>query len=337
MRGASPSLSRGQAAVELALGMLVFVTILMFGIHFAEITTISMKVTEAAAAPVWDATSGRMHTIPWSYDPGGAVNRAVSDARARYQDFDGRISQNGTTGPSQVFTQASGMQISCRVGGVNTYWGQLLPLPFIPVIYRDNGGMSCTAEARISTYNIPTSYNEGAGGLFQDSHKSGTALNSGIKVCAVGRPAGLNGPCQGQFGMMIDDWGLADSQQEDGICAMIPLPFGIPCVPNINYWSAVFAIYQMNGAGQGSAHQALVQQVVGSTPLFMSNVTDFYMSFMGEESFFLQLVIAGDGGDIVWWTSPFLYMPPSYSISWGMRKNCYLGLDQCASSTLAMP
>ena len=50
----------GQATVELALGLLVFVTVLLFGIHFAEVGWLSLKVQEAGAWAMWEAAGANM-------------------------------------------------------------------------------------------------------------------------------------------------------------------------------------------------------------------------------------------------------------------------------------
>ncbi|MBS1150350.1 MAG: putative pilus biosis operon protein, partial [Myxococcaceae bacterium] len=55
---------RGQAIVESVLGILVFISVLMFGLHFADVTFTQMKVTEAAQSAVWDSTAGQMHILP---------------------------------------------------------------------------------------------------------------------------------------------------------------------------------------------------------------------------------------------------------------------------------
>ena len=52
---------RGQAVLEMSLGALLFVTVLLFGIHYAEVTFTQMKVTEAASSTMWDVTAGKMH------------------------------------------------------------------------------------------------------------------------------------------------------------------------------------------------------------------------------------------------------------------------------------
>ena len=58
--------ARGQGTVEIALGSLLVVTVLMFGIHFGEVLFMSIKVQEAANSAQWDATSMKLHTLPGS-------------------------------------------------------------------------------------------------------------------------------------------------------------------------------------------------------------------------------------------------------------------------------
>ncbi len=335
--------TRGQATVETVLGILVFVTVLVFGIHFAEITTLEMKVTEAAASAVWDSTSGQMHVVPFSYSQ---VNRSVSQARdsaqARYADFDGRSSRPGGSPPTQVFTKASDLKVSCGVGGGVPY-SATLAMPFFWGIYRDNGGMWCSAEGRVQSFGASQigSFLEGGNGFFQAKHKEGTALNTGTKVCAVNRPRGLNGPCVGRFGMLIDDWGLANSGQENGNCPA--LPYGIPCLTNINYWTAVMLAYEANSViwnTQNGADANLIRGVFLASPSpswsVLSSPTSFYMSFMGEDRGFLGFTPwSGDGSSWFWQSSPFYWMP-TYAISYGQRHGCYLGKD-CNTSTADRP
>ncbi len=328
--------SRGQALAEVSLGLLVFVTVLVFGIHFAEVVFTQMKVTEAAAAPIWDTTAGDLNDIPvpFSYDPSSALAAARNDAQQRYQDFDGRTNANGAA-PSQVFTVARNLQLACTTGGLNRFWGQLAPFPYIPAVYQDNMGISCTGEARITSIRIPSNFvDQGPEGFFRAPHKEGIANQTGIKVCAVGRPNGLNGPCTGSLTMAVDDWGLQNDNLENVICPV--LPYGIPC-PNLPYWSSVFAIFQLGGGGQGNAHEQLVNFTMrGNVPFMLGRATSFYMSYVGEELMFQQpLLWAGDGMTPLWSTTPFLFMP-SYAASYAMREGCYLGYP-CNTSTLAQP
>lgn len=83
--------ARGQAVVELVLGLIVFVTILIFAIHFAEVGYLSVKVTEAAHSAIFDATGYKLHKWPRDTSPASsAASRAGNDAQSRYQDFDSR-------------------------------------------------------------------------------------------------------------------------------------------------------------------------------------------------------------------------------------------------------
>jgi len=329
---------RGQATVETALGLIVFITVLIFGIHFAELTVMQMKVTEAAASAVWDSTQGQMHSLPFSYsEVNGSVGTAQASAQARYSDFDGRRAVTRGAGPSEVFTRGSGMQVTCGVGaGLPAYTLGVAPIPlFGTVVYRDNGGMSCSAEARTQAFGFGP-FLEGAGGFFQASQKTGTAMNSGMKVCAVGRPSGLNGACRGRFSMLIDDWGLANGSAlggtEGSICPS--LPFGFPCVGmNMPYWTLVNSIYtpwSLMFGGQNGADANLLRAAMGSLPPtiwipIVASPTSFHMSFYGEQTLHMGWTPwVGDGGGWYWQTSPHLWFP-TYMAAYLSREKCYLG------------
>src|SRR5262249_27624927 len=60
-QGGDAMSARGQAVVETSLFMLVFITILVFAIHFAEIGWMTVKTQEPANSALWDATSRQMH------------------------------------------------------------------------------------------------------------------------------------------------------------------------------------------------------------------------------------------------------------------------------------
>ena len=90
---------RGQSTVEMALGLMVFVTVLVFGMHFAEVGFLSIKVQEASAGALWDTTARRMHTLPKDFAPlQTAMDQAGAQAQQRYQDFDGRTSREQDPG-----------------------------------------------------------------------------------------------------------------------------------------------------------------------------------------------------------------------------------------------
>ncbi len=77
---------RGQGTVEMALGVLLFVTVFIFGIHFAEVGYLSLKVQEASTSALWDTTSAKMHELPGNFaDLQNAIGAAGGHATERIQ------------------------------------------------------------------------------------------------------------------------------------------------------------------------------------------------------------------------------------------------------------
>jgi hypothetical protein len=254
--------ARGQAIVEATLGILVFISLLMFGLHFAEVTFTQMKVTEAAQSAVWDATAGEMHVLPDILgNPLGNFNgarnnvsAAMGDAQARYADFDGRSTVTGNPTPNQIFSSArpGSMRVTCRIDANMPQKGAFFPLALHELAaYRDNDGYWCEADAwvdPIGTMRVG-SFLEGSGGFFggtsRANHKDSVTQTNGYHICAVNKATGLNGPCDGQFAGLIDDWGMASGGNEGGICPVVP--YGLPCAGfNTNFWTSAMLMYQIN-------------------------------------------------------------------------------------------
>src|SRR2546423_7663414 len=114
--------ARGQAAVETVLGALVFITILIVGIHFAEVGFMALRVQEAAVSPLWDSTAFRVHKMDNGADPAMVADYAAlpglptavgSDAAARYADWDGRTSTPGPATVSAVYTRLGPVVNGC--------------------------------------------------------------------------------------------------------------------------------------------------------------------------------------------------------------------------------
>jgi hypothetical protein len=146
------------------------------------------------------------------------------------------------------------------------------------------------------------------------------------------------------------------------------LPYGAPCLGfNGEYSSLVESIWRMqNVAFTGllplmtTPAEELLEQTLGggafqNTPLagmlgsdamlnFATfNLTDFYFSWRGEDSagspFLEPLVNPAWANDMdlgIWHTTPFLFPAGTYATSYGLRYECYLGLE-CDLSTRAMP
>jgi hypothetical protein len=340
---------RGQAAVEMALGTLVFVTILVFSIHFSEVGFLSLKVQEATAAAMWDTTQGKMHDIPWQYGTvaSGAVSAAQGETQARYADFDGRLSTNNGGAITNVFTRASGMAINCNMGGINdgSFGGGFLT----GFVYRTNGGMHCSAQANLSAYNFPTSFLENTGGPggFTFKVKNYAASSTTIKVCGVGRA--VAGNCSKRYKMLIDDWGLAGSG-ESAECPVLQQPFFVlPCPSSnvIHYWAAVDALYLegsllfvTQGASTAFAKGILnvgsVPSIPGIPLITGSNEDAYWMSLMGHNgiggAYMNPLLFSWPlEGLPIFPTTPgsaFVWAPPNYHTSDGIRSgngSCFLG------------
>ena len=109
--------ARGQAALEMALGSLVFITLLLFGIHFGEVGVLTLRVQQAATSALWDTTGMRMHNYatPLDSDPRFFNANEIRDSKARlpaqraqalYKSFD-VLSPGGAGTITQAVTRAS--------------------------------------------------------------------------------------------------------------------------------------------------------------------------------------------------------------------------------------
>jgi hypothetical protein len=316
----------GQAAAEAAIGMLVFVTVLMFGLHFAEVGYLTVKIQEAANGALWDTTAKKMHDIPNQdftlYQQ--AISSAGPDATDRYADFDGRTSQNrGVSGPNtvvQVFTRASNIDVRCENDQ------QFVPLqptaPATPAIPQYNSAMSCTAKSTLQGYRIPSWFlDQNASGFFDTQHSK----NVPFAVCAAGAPD--MGRCQGRYVILLDDWGL-DGKQERGEC-QLNKEGAQSCGGggNNGYFQLAAQTYNTELGRQGlsgnRSSSNLAQQVVGQSPI--SDEQTFFMSFRGSESQYTEHIdpthMQGD-----WETTPFKQRQEYRDYS-APRDDCWLGLN----------
>ncbi|HEX5753173.1 MAG TPA: pilus assembly protein [Archangium sp.] len=303
---------RGQGTTELALGLLLFVTILIFGIHFAEVGYLSLKVQEAATSALWDTTSAEMHTLPNDFKP---LTDLINDdtpgklATERYQDFDGRTSKTGRPRVVQLFTSAEGLEVTCRAAGGISF----APSRSTSGVYKDVGGMSCTAQAELSPVKKFTRrfLDRGRGAFFDVPHYTMGA----IPVCGLGRVRG--GECAGGFGILLDDWGLA-SAEESRECRVLD---DAGC-DNQAYYRSARKVYAAHLPGMG-ASQRLARSIVGQAPI---DPGKFWMSFRGMDSGFQEKENGGDQDPNDWKTTPGAgSRSPEYNSSYSKRQNCFLG------------
>ena len=317
---------RGQATLELALGMMIFVTVLMVGIHFAEVGYLSLKVTEAADAALFDTTAMQMHQWPNDVSPATAsAATAASEVQTRYANFDGRLSQAGSTGISQVLTDSTGMTVTCTVGGGPNFGPDI----HVDLAYEDEGGLSCQANASIGSIRMASHFLDGVGGIF---HVDQSKTLQDIPVCAIGRASG--GSCPGKVQMMIDDWGLS-GPSEGGTCEMTPDIPMVSCSGNSPYWNMALTTYVTNGLALGASGSSLATFTVGSLPFpfFPGGENMFWMSATGDTELFTQLTGVDSLGGFLghaWTTTPggipgVGLVGGMYAASYFMRSGCFLG------------
>jgi hypothetical protein len=330
---------RGQAVTELAIGLTVFVTVLAFGIYFAEVGFLSLKVQESAISALWNGTHGKMHTTALDYtDADRSMEDAGEDAERRYADFNGLSNINGPAGITQVFTTGQNLDVTCDLGGNPNWDGAVLT----QLIYRDQGSARCGAQADLSLFRFPTSFldNDARGGLYKERHADASLAN--LRVCSTGRAVG--GQCNGSFAMLVDDWGLAGGNvlsSETRTCQMVagqapyniklPIYAPIPCL-NLPYFTAAFGTYLPTAIVIPWTSEMMAQGILG----FPAPITSryFFMSAPGEEILMTQFPTLDqlNGSGIFPTTpgSPFGLTTPNYITSWTRRLTngrCWLGKD----------
>lgn len=311
---------RGQAVVELAIGLTVFVTILIFAIHFAEIGFLSVKVTEAAHSAIFDATAHKVHQWPGDTSPArSAVSRAQSDAQSRYADFDSRTRAGGTT-TTGVFTRIQGMRVECALGQGPGYTRD----PATMMAYGDNGGVNCQSNATVNAVGIANRFMEGSGGLF-GSQRHYVPVT--IRVCGLGRPNG--GDCAARLVMQLDDWGLSGADESKECKLNVDSPLG--SCDNDAFFKMARSSYvtTMAYGGHTGAASRFAWQIVGAAPILPMGESAFFMSALGEESRFTQRLTTE--GHRTYPTTPggigSSGVPAhEYDRAYGKRKACWLGL-----------
>ncbi len=314
--------ARGQAAVEMSLALLVFITILVFAIHFAEVGYLSVKVTEAGHSAALDATLGhQLHKWPDDASPaGGAASSAASEAQTRYADFDSRTNSNNPT--THVFTEAQGLRVNCTTGAGLDF----APHRLTDSSYSDNGGMSCRAEADIRPAGMPTRFmdDNARGGFFSVQHYRPPLIH----VCSMGRARG--GSCGGELKLMLDDWGLA-GDSESAACLLTQDNPGSKCA-NTPFWDIAEPVFQANGASSGTASSTFVQTIVGALPPGFGGEDQFWLSATGEATSPIPetpQTLASEGYPD-WDTSPGMQGPGAppidpYDRAHTHRRPCFLG------------
>ncbi len=356
-RALSKRARRGAGTVELALGSLLFVTVLLFGLHFAEVGFLSLKVQEAQAFGLWESTARRVHLFrPGAVDGAGSPSdiyrpsrqifaNAGDRAQRRYRDYDGRTRERGSGNITQSVTAASPIQVTCeREDGLDFDLPTLGDLPrgalrASPTLddqlrtvrrrFQGRGALSCKARSVLQLIRVPQGFhNDGAGG-FKVAHRS----REFIPVCGVGRPR--SGRCEGTNAVLLGDWALEGPVQG----ALAELNRDVPLRwrgrdHNRPYRILVESLYEAGGGSHGRAgaeFAAWVGQDTGNPNAAPHDEREFFMSYRGvrrnDRASDLEDGLTINGRDHHWNTSG-VYLDGGRRVP-KLRADCYLGLKGC--------
>ncbi|MET0404978.1 MAG: pilus assembly protein [Cystobacter sp.] len=346
---------RGQSILELALALLVFVTIIMLGIHFAEVGYLPIKVHEAAVSPLWDSTALRVHRMRGTQTNIGdfstfpAIAPSVeANANSRYHDFDGRSSTPGAgdTSVTQVFTRIQDMLVRCerqdevefdlprgRHPALNeAVDGDFGEVPagaptgndtdsVLTDVYQNMGGISCRAEARLDTLpSLPRRFLEQQNGFFDTPH----AKRIDMKVCGFGRA--VQGECKGRYGILLGDWSFGDREVSEH-CPIQPDNPDNPCPQNRAFYYAAMSVFDRNLGSAGDASSKFAEYYAGYSPI---DEDGFFMSYRGEEDGYVERQTP-DGEAVDMRDRPYNTGGIEHKPSAIRRKSntCFLGLQEC--------
>ncbi len=281
--------------VELALGSLVFVTVLIFTIHFAEVGFWSLKIQEASVAAVFETTAGMNRPdlgSPRTDRSPEPLAYSRAKMQARYQDFHGLSASSAPATLNQVFTRIERLDVSCRSNASSP-----LPFPGEPLLYpmtwatfTDNAGGLCSSQGTMTGLRIPTVFLDSSPeSMFEAKHY----VPRPMTLCGVGRASA--GVCEGGFSLLVDDWGLASAQEAEPVDAIISLP-GLPLANGNQPFQRMVGFAQELSnvpvllTGRAFAGTQMVKEYVGNLPLAWPVpgetpiLLHAHLSAMGEES-----------------------------------------------------
>lgn len=292
---------RGQATTELALGSLLFVAVLLFGIHFGEVPVLMLKMKEASNYAITHATGERTHLFSRSAILSGNTYAPFSpaaisaDVKARYRDFDGMSDRTSGSSFTAAVTEASAFKVKCAQDPSLSF-GLQRPkntirtsangkafydstFNFLDGRYQDRGGISCDVSATVTALRIPSSFaDNGSSGFFKEP----LVAQGKFPICGAGRPK--KGACKGQLTVLSGDWAFdgpltgANSRLNGDVES-----FEHGLVDNDGYLEFVRQLYTKNGDSQGNAGRKLLELGAGSFPGDPEYLDEskFNMSFKG--------------------------------------------------------
>ena len=267
----------GQATVELALGSIVFVGVLLIGIHMAEYAQLSLKVQDAQTFAVWEASGRRVQTRELSGAPTtspfdrtlDSTTGVGAQATRRFADFNGLDSTSNGDVISRGLTEGSGVDVRCVPDGTLTFTARPVDAQRV---FIDEGGLRCTSSAQVKAINIPRRFlQRDTGGFFKEE----IVRSAPIPVCGLGLP--VNGACRGSLAILTNDWGLANEETEECKNACDESPYR-------GMVKAMFA----GGGTRGADFAAAYAGAPGTT------ADEYHFSYSGVESGMVDYV-GGEG------------------------------------------
>ncbi|MBK7862345.1 MAG: hypothetical protein IPJ65_27800 [Archangiaceae bacterium] len=276
---------RGQATTELALGSLVFITVLLFGIHFSEAGFAMLKAKEAAAFSMHAASGQRTHLFnPQRVASGDTYGpfdpaAAATDAQPRYRGA--RVG---------VLTQVGALTLQCSAD--NTVKFRLRPMSALGALgasaldylddrYQNRGGVSCRSEATMSLFRLPSTFADDNAGFFKEPHVKLTQ----IEICGAGMAK--NGRCPGRLATLTGDWAF-----EAGVGTTVNGDVPNARTNEINnpaYEQVVRNLFRRSGGAYADSNsetpaQHMMSVGAGVNPghPYWFNETAFNMSYLGE-------------------------------------------------------
>jgi hypothetical protein len=303
----------GQATVELALGSVVFVGVLLAGIHLAEYAQLSLKVQEAQGFAAWEAAGRRVQSRRSSGATDLSPFQRTLDttsgvgprAERRFADFDGLEGTSGGAVIARALTEGSRVRVSCERDDSLRFD----PSPSAAPVLDAAGGLRCEASARIRVINVPTQFfTRGEGGFFG----AAVVRESPFRVCGMGLPVG--GACRGSLALLTNDWGLANDETE-------------PCKNGCSDSKYRAMVQRLWGGGGGGLGAAFAREFAGEPgtdatrfEFSYSGVEDSMRDFVGGEGD-PEFITGGAGSGMV----PELDTQAADTSRTRTRRRCFLG------------
>jgi hypothetical protein len=177
--------------------------------------------------------------------------------------------------------------------------------------YSDNGGMSCTSALTVDPKGMTRFFlDQGDRGAMFKEPLDNFQRNFDFRQNSKREP----------YVLAVGDWGLTNRNGEDAECRLT-----MDGCANGGFFGAAKGVYQANQGPGGTTrrpHINFLTALLTVPPQDFNRVTEFQMSFRGEESLFAEQVEVNEG-EREWLTTPYLL---SRRLAYQNRNAKFLGL-----------